>query len=648
MKLGHALALNCLLAASCSAAPPQSPSPVPGAGGGTGPSSGLAFPGAVGYGKSASGGRGGEVIHVTNLNASGPGSFQAAVQASGPRVVVFDVAGNIPIQGHLQIRDGDLTIACQSAPGGGVSFVGGTLAFGEFDDETPYESQRNIKTRNLVVRHCRSRDPAASVSRGDNADGIQLLNVDLAIFDHVSIAWAADESGAARRSRRISWQNCLITEPLINGKHSKGAHPYGPIAAYGTYDWSMVGCFLSNGWHRFPHLIGNNLSLDSRPPGRGQRDREGPLRPPRSGGRAGRDRQAQLATNRLQLGPPNPVFLFSGNTVFNVGGPEGIGGSEVAIGAHAVIENNAYWSGPDTLPGWLPIRGHDRPDSAQSGSRISLRGNTLDGVQPSSQRSLVATRFSEVAPPEEESSRWSAPAPDLSVVADLDSVGALPHDEIDARVLREFAARAGSQGAPWRKAGDPVPAPAAGPPLADGDRDGMPDRWERERGRDASIYDPWHDKDCNGWSDLEDYLNERAGDARVAGDCDRAPAAPSPVSSTPEPEPDPRPEPTRRPSPPGVDQPSPGAGLACANVVRFEARCQRSARGAGIQARVMLRGAADGASVTISVDGRNETVTVRDGRAIFEQRGAAAGSHTIRLVDPAGCAADVPVSCSGR
>ncbi len=627
----------CALVVSCSAALPGAPAPPPAPPADEESTGGRAFPGAAGFGAAASGGRGGQVIHVTNLNPSGAGSFRAAVQASGSRTIVFDVSGNIPIEGHLQVRNGDLTIACQSAPGGGVSFVGGTLVFGQLDDDTPYENGANIKTRNLIVRHCRLRDAAASVARGDNADGIQLQNVDLAIFDHVSIAWAADESGAARRSRRISWQNCLITEPLINGKHSKGAHPYGPIAAYGTYEWSMSGCFLSNGWHRFPHLIGNNLALDETPR-RQREDRAGPRRPPRSSGRAGRDRQRRFATDRRQLGPRHPLLVFSGNTVYNVGGPDNIGGSEVAIGAHAVIEDNAYWRGPETPTGWLPIRGHDRPQSAASGSRIWLRGNSLDGVVPASQRSLLAARYPEVALPSEASDRGGAPTI-ASGTQDLSRVGALPHDEIDARVLREFEARTGRQGAPWRSAGDPVPAPATGSSIADGDRDGMPDGWERDRGRDAATYDPWVDLDCNGWGDLEDYLNERAGDPPVQGDCSSPPEAPS---SPPSPPPIPRSD----PEPPPPMQKRAGS-LTCADIVRFEARCQQSARGAGIQARVMVRGR-DGETVTIALDGRPEEVAIRGGRAVFERRGVAAGSYTLRLVSPAQCAEDVVVRCSGR
>ena len=94
-----------------------------------------AFPGAEGFGAAAVGGRGGTVIEVTNLNDSGPGSFRAAVGASGPRTVVFRVGGTIELQSTILFTNPYITIAGQSAPGGGIAFKN-SLYFNRYEDHS--------------------------------------------------------------------------------------------------------------------------------------------------------------------------------------------------------------------------------------------------------------------------------------------------------------------------------------------------------------------------------------------------------------------------------------------------------------------------------------------------------------------------------
>ena len=131
----------------------------------------IAFPGAEGYGKYTTGGRGGKVIEVTNLNASGPGSFGAAIGASGPRTVVFRVSGTIV--GNFSISNNDITIAGQTAPGDGIC-IKGNLSTG---------------ADNVIIRYIRVRyDP--SWGANDALGGRHHTNN---IFDHVSKSWSADE-----------------------------------------------------------------------------------------------------------------------------------------------------------------------------------------------------------------------------------------------------------------------------------------------------------------------------------------------------------------------------------------------------------------------------------------------------------------------
>lgn len=145
-----------------------------------------AFPGAWGGGMFTSGGRGGEVIAVTNLNDSGPGSLREALEANGPRIVVFRVAGTIDIDKDLNIENPDITIAGQSAPGDGIC-IAGTL---------------NINTHNVIVRHIRVRRGIPVGGQGDdNIGGNPHHHI---IIDHCSTSWGMDENISLYRHMRPS------------------------------------------------------------------------------------------------------------------------------------------------------------------------------------------------------------------------------------------------------------------------------------------------------------------------------------------------------------------------------------------------------------------------------------------------------------
>jgi pectate lyase len=154
-----------------------------------------AFPGAVGFGADASGGRGGEVYHVTNLNDSGPGSFRDAVSGER-RTVVFDVGGYIQLASPLSIRS-NITVAGQAAPGDGVAVRG-------------YQVSLSNAT-NVIVRYMRFRH---GLTPNQNRDSITINEGSNQIFDHVSVSWGRDENFSINNSTNVTVQNSIISEGL--------------------------------------------------------------------------------------------------------------------------------------------------------------------------------------------------------------------------------------------------------------------------------------------------------------------------------------------------------------------------------------------------------------------------------------------------
>ena len=172
-----------------------------------------AFPGAEGFGSDTPGGRNGAVLAVTNTNDSGPGSFRAACDAFGPRIVVFRVGGLIDLKTNIKITNPNITIAAQTAPGDGICLR---------------DHQLVIDTHDVIVRYLRSRPGDIS---GKEVDAISIggssRNV---IVDHCSASWSVDEAlSPSGGISDVTVQWCLIAEGLNQSVHSKGAHGYGSL-----------------------------------------------------------------------------------------------------------------------------------------------------------------------------------------------------------------------------------------------------------------------------------------------------------------------------------------------------------------------------------------------------------------------------------
>jgi formylglycine-generating enzyme required for sulfatase activity/pectate lyase len=409
-----------------------------------------AFPGAEGFGAYARGGRGGQVLFVTNLRdypgKEKPiaGSLRAAVETEGPRTIVFRVSGIIALQSPLKIKHPYLTIAGQTAPGDGICLKNYQLVISE--------------THDVIVRHLRVRP---GENQCEEIDGIIIVRSENVIVDHCSASWSTDEVFSPD-GKNITIQWCIISEGLDRSFHPKGKHSKGSIIR--STDGGIT--FHHN---LYAHNADRNPKMESYP------------------------------------NQPGLLLDFRNNVIYDWGYQTGYSGKDYG---RLNYVGNYLKPGPTSPKG---VRFAFRPGSDRI--KIYIRDNLLESdpvVVENNQLikrdgpSLAEVTVAEPFPAPRVTTQPLAEARQLV----LANVGAtLPRrDAVDARIVSNLVRGTGSIIDSQEDVGG-WPDYKSGPPPVDVDEDGMPDDWESAHGLNARKPDYNADRDGDGYTNLEEFLN---------------------------------------------------------------------------------------------------------------------------------------------
>lgn len=417
-----------------------------------------AFPGAEGFGKYTTGGRGGEVLAVTNLNDSGTGSLREAINASGPRTVVFMVSGYINLNSPLTIKNGDITIAGQTAVRGGITLRRG----GSFSDALLIVNDDNVIIRGLRFRI----GPAGIECCGDN---LRVSNANNVVIDHCSLSWSIDESLSITGSSNVTISNSIISESLENATHQEGPHSKAVLVSGGATRISFFNNLFAHNADRNP-LIGG-----SSPNGPGE---------------------AFEIVNQVIYNWDNFGIVFNGPIKTNIINTVSIAGNQTSPSRYSIALNtgvSAY------------VRGnYNRFRTSQSASEWDAIGCERCGDY-----------MTESAPADMQSdSPFDYPLknyPTLSrseiISTVMAEVGPFTDDAADARIKADVQSGTGNViNNPGEVGG--YPELKTGTSYLDTDKDGISDEWEVANGLDhKSLIDGSEDTNGDDYDNLETYLH---------------------------------------------------------------------------------------------------------------------------------------------
>lgn len=434
-----------------------------------------AFPGAEGYGKFATGGRGGKVVAVTSLNDSGEGSFRWALEQfpGEPLTIVFRVGGLIELQSKIQIKRSNLTIAGQTAPGDGICFKNQSIIL----------NGAGIKGNhgNIIIRYIRSR-PGGTLKTG--LYGFDMENCHDVIIDHCSFSWANEECAAMYDTKNTTVQWCIVSEGLYDAGHMKGKRSFGGV-------WG--GQYASYHHNLFAHL--NNRAI-------------------RFNGSRAHDTIA--------------LVDYRNNVVYNWANANACYGGEVNItgGVSQVnIINNYYKPGPAAPAERKFVHASCQPELSKGTGEWYVDGNIMEGDRFLSRHNKQGVDLKEAGYPK--NAITDIPFPVAVALPEQTAAEAYKQvllyagacfpvrDAVDTRVVNETKTGTSTGFGIFRKGGIidnplvvggwPVYKTADAP--ADTDMDGMPDGWEIKNGLNPEDPEDRNKTDKDGYTMLELYLN---------------------------------------------------------------------------------------------------------------------------------------------
>jgi hypothetical protein len=407
----------------------------------------LAFQGAEGGGKYTTGGRGGKIFFVENLNDKGSGSLRKAVEAKGSRTIVFRVSGTIELEKTMSIKNDSITIAGQTAPGDGICLKN-------------YGIQ--VEADNVIIRYIRVRPGNESKLEMDAISGINHKNI---IIDHCSFSWSNDETASFYNNSNFTMQWCIISESLNTSSHHKGEHGYAGI--WGGNNASFHHNLLSDHNSRNPRFCGSRY------------------------------------TNK----PEEEKVDFRNNVIYNWGNNSAYGGEE---GNYNLV-NNYYKPGPATdkkcstrilqlTQSFFDPRYNQ--DSLGAG-KFYITGNVVEGFPEVAENNWkYGVQGEDVTEIVKSKSKLKRPVSHTKIKTQsascafkdvLSYAGAsLRRDAVDMRIVEEtrtgiekygetfHGGKKGIIDSPFEVGGWPVLKQETAP--TDSDNDGMPDDWEVLKG----------------------------------------------------------------------------------------------------------------------------------------------------------------------